>query len=520
MKPICKKEYLELKPPGFGDTVADKDRILQALKPKYGDVYISMSTLKFYYKLLRNFDWELTVTMVHNSYSWEIIIIERGNTTDKNFAYAADLGSTTVIMQLVDLNSGNILGEESIVNHQATYGADILSRIFYVKDNDDHLKEIQQCTLSNFIELMDKLYSLTGISPAECGALIIGGNTTMIHFLFGIDPWFIFSTPYTPSFNRCEFISGRDIGLPFNGLVYCFPSVANYLGGDIISGLLTTDIHKRSELALYMDIGTNGEMILGNNEVMIGVAGAAGPALEGGISKQGMRASAGAVDSVRIVNNEMIITTIQNEKPIGICGSGIVDLLAEMLLEGWIDYSGRFVPGKSERIVLREGEYAVIYAWENESGSNEELLFSQTDILNFMDTKAAANTMVAFLLDELGIVPQEVKRIYMAGAFGTYINLESAITIGLYPDLPRERFVQIGNGSLKGACMLLKDEEELLAVESIVKNINYLQLGEAKDFLSKMYAAKFLPHTDFTLYPTVMENIKHRRCKEDSISNG
>lgn len=518
MKPICKKEYLELKPPEVGDTVADKDRIVKALKPKYGDVYISISTLKAYYKLLRNFDWKLTVTMVQNSYSWEVIIIEPGNTTDKNFAYAADLGSTTVVMQLVDLNSGNVLCEESILNHQAVYGADILSRIFYAKDNEDHLKEIQQATLNNFRELMEKIHCLTGISPSECGALIIGGNTTMIHFLFGIDPWFIFYTPYTPSFNRCDFISGRDIGLPFSGLVYCFPSVANYLGGDIISGLLTTQLHKGKELSLYMDIGTNGEMILGNNEFMLGVAGAAGPALEGGISKQGMRASRGAVDSVRIVNNEMIITTIGNAKPIGICGSGIVDLLAEMLLEGWIDHSGRFVPGRSERIALREGEYVVIYAWENESGSSEELLFSQTDILSFMDTKAAASTMVEFLLDELGIGPQEIKRIYMAGAFGTYINLESAITIGLYPDLPRERFVQVGNGSLKGACMLLKDAEELLAVESIVENIVYLQLGEAKDFLSKMSAAKFLPHTDFTLYPTVMENIKRRRCKEDLVT--
>ena len=173
---------------------------------------------------------------------------------------------------------------------------------------------------------------------------------------------------------------------------------------------------------------------------------------------------------------------------------------------------------KSEWGILREGEYVIVYAWENESGSSEELLFSQTDILSFMDTKAAANTMVAFLLDELGIGPQEIKRIYMAGAFGTYINLESAITIGLYPDLPRERFVQVGNGSLKGASMLLKDAEELLAVESIVNNIVYLQLGEAKDFLSKMSAAKFLPHTDFTLYPTVMENIKRRRCKEDLVT--
>jgi len=511
MNLICRKIYLEVKAPEFGDSVADKDRILGALKPEYGDVYISIDTLKSSYMLLRDFDWKLTVTMVRNGYAWEIVKIEHGNTSDKNFAYAADLGSTTVVMQLVDLNNGNILCEESIANHQIPYGEEILSRIFYVKDNDAHLEEIRQCTLLNFRELMDKLYVATGISASDCGVLIIGGNTTMIHFLLGFDPWFIFHTPYTPSFNRSGFISGRDIELPFSGLVYCFPSVANYVGGDIISGILVSEMYKHNELALYMDIGTNGEMILGNNEFLIAAAGAAGPALEGGISKHGMRANAGAVDSVKIVNNEMIITTIQNVKPIGICGSGIVDLLAEMLLEGWIDYSGRFVPGRSERIVLREGKYAVVYAWENESGCNEELLFSQNDIFGFMDTKAAANTMVAFLLETLGIEPHEIQRVYMAGAFGTYINLEAAITIGLYPDLPRERFVKVGNGSLKGASMLLKDAELLSTVESITNSIVYLSLGEATDFLTKMSAARFLPHTNFELYPTVIEKMKSRK---------
>ncbi|WP_418219639.1 ASKHA domain-containing protein [Candidatus Formimonas warabiya] len=437
--------------------------------------------------------------------------IERGDTTDKNYAYAADLGSTTVVMQLVDLNSGSILGEESIFNHQIPFGDEILSRIIYAQDNEAHLKEIQKCTLLNFSELMDKLHDKTGISPAECGALVMGGNTTMIHFLFGIDPWCIFYTPYTPSFNSSGFISGREFELPFDGLVYCFPSVANYLGGDIISGLLTSEMYKSSELALYVDIGTNGEMLLGNDQFMLAAAGAAGPALEGGISKQGMKASAGAVDSVRIVDHEMIITTIQNEKPIGICGSGIVDLLAEMLLEGWIDYAGAFVPGKSERIVMREGEYAVVYAWENESGSHQELVFSQSDIFKFMDTKAAANTMVAFLVETLGIEIDDIQKVYAAGAFGTHLNLESAITIGLYPDLPRERFVNIGNGSLKGACMLLKNAELFSSAESIIEKIVYLSLAEAKDFLMKMHAAKFLPHTNFDLYPSVMEKLKRRR---------
>lgn len=511
MVPICRKIYLELNAPNYGDTVADKDRILRALKPQYGNVIMPIHKLKSSYKLLRDFDWKLTVTIVYNGYAWEIVRIERGDTTGKNYAYAADLGSTTVVMQLVDLNSGSVIGEESIFNHQIPFGDEILSRIIYAKDNENHLREIQKCTLQNFSELMEKLQDKTNISPDDCTVLVIGGNTTMIHFLLGIDPWFIFYTPYTPAFNSSGFIWGKALELPFDGLVYCFPSIANYVGGDIISGLLVSEMYQHSELALFMDIGTNGEMLLGNNEFILAAAGAAGPALEGGISKQGMKASAGAVDSVKIVNNEMILTTIQNEKPIGICGSGIVDLLAEMLLEGWIDYSGRFVLGRSDRIVKREGEYAVIYAWQRESGSQEDLVFSQSDIFRFMDTKAAANTMVAFLLETLDIEPNAIERVYTAGAFGTHVNIESAITIGLYPDLPRDRFVHLGNGSLKGANLLLKNAELLTIAEGFIEKIIYLSLAEAKDFLLKMHAAKFLPHTNFELYPSVMEKLKQRR---------
>ena len=324
MNLICRKIYLELNPPGSGDALADRERILRALRPQYGNVIMSIDKLKSSYKLLRNTDWKLTVTIVNNGYAWEIVRIEQGDTTDKNYAYAADLGSTTVVMQLVDLNSGKVIGEESIFNHQISFGDDILSRIIYAKDNDKHLKEIQECTLQNFNELMEILHSKTGIPEEECGVLIIGGNTTMTHFLFGIDPWCLFYTPYTPAFNSIGFIKGRTLGLSFDGLVYCFPSVANYLGGDIISGLLSSELYKHHELALFMDIGTNGEMILGNDEFLLAAAGAAGPALEGGISKQGMKASAGAVDSVKIVDNEMIITTINNVDPIGICGSGLL----------------------------------------------------------------------------------------------------------------------------------------------------------------------------------------------------
>lgn len=511
MKPISKKIYMELHPPGDGDTTADKDRILRALRDDFGDVVISQSVFKKYYMLLRDFDWKLTVTMIMKGHEWEIVRLERGDTTGRNYGYAVDLGSTTINMQLVDLNSGEILGQESVFSSQKKYGDEILSRIFYVKDHQERLNEIQECTLADFRELMDKLRQKTGVSEADCCVMVVAGNTTMIHFLLGYDPWCVFHAPYAPAFNSCGFINAEALNLNFPGLVYCMPSVANYIGGDTTSGLLASGLYLKDEMALFMDIGTNGEMILGNNEFLLSAAGAAGPALEGGISRQGMPAKPGAVDTVKIHGDKLALTTIGGSRPIGICGSGIVDLIAEMLLEGWIDASGAFVPGRSDRIVKREDGFAVVYAWRDEAGADEDLIFTQKDISSYMDTKAAANTMVSYLLEASGADIKDIERVYLAGAFGTHLNLESAITIGLYPDLPRDRFVILGNGSLKGAYQLLVNAELYGTAESIIERIDYLSLGEAPDFLTKMYAAKFLPHTDLTLYPTVAEKIKQRK---------
>lgn len=511
-KSLCQKVYLELDKPDGKNITADKERVMRALQPRFGHIEFSTEDFLKYYKLLRDFDWKLTATLIWTGGTWKVVKIERGNTADRNFGYAVDLGSTTVVMQLVDLNSGRILGEESIFNKQIAFGKDILSRIFYTKDEERHLQEIQKYTVDSVRALMAMLEKNTEVPPSECSILVIGGNTSMIHFLLGVDPWFIFHTPYTPSFNSFGFVDSDFFNFPFSGLVYSFPSIANYLGGDIVSGIVASDMIERNETALYIDIGTNGEMVLGNNGFFFAIAGAAGPALEGGISKHGMLAKPGAVDTVKIRGDELTLTTIGNDKPKGICGSGIVDLIAEMFLEGWIDSAGGFIPEKSDRIVKRDGELAVAYAWKEESASGSELLFTRTDINMYMDTKAAANTMVTYLFENAGMEMGDVQKLYMAGSFGMYLNLESAITIGLYPDLPRERFVRIGNGSLQGAHKLLMDSNLLSQAEELYKSIFYLQLEEEADFLTKMYAAKFLPHTDLNLYPTVKAKLLKRRA--------
>lgn len=501
--PLSRKVFLKISPPGNGDIIGDQERILNALTPDFGAVRFSRRLLKKVYPLCREANWEISLTLVKNDTTWELVELESGDQRHRHFGVAVDLGSTSVAMKMVDLSTGKVLAEESILNHQIEYGDDILSRIFYAKNKPDHLLAVQEATISTFNALLQQLQEATGINARESCIMVVSGNTTMIHFLLGIDPWPIFEYPFAPVFNHTGYLDARDLGLNTSGYLYCMPSVANYLGGDTVSGLLVAGLHEKDELGLFIDIGTNGEMVLGNKHFLVAGAGAAGPALEGGISKNGMKATAGAVDSVIISENELRLTTIGGHRPRGICGSGIVDLIAQMLLSGWIDFSGRFNPEKSSRIVIRDGEYGVLYASREESGNGQELLFTQSDMSQFIDTKAAASTMVAYLLERLGVEPIDVDRLYVSGAFGTYINLESAITIGLYPDLPRERFVSLGNSSLQGAYVLLTDDQKMEEVTRLQERIEYLEFGAATDFISRMYAARFLPHTDFDLYPTV-----------------
>ncbi len=511
MEALSKKIYLELPQPQTGDVTADRERLLRSLSPLVGEAELPYSVFRRDYRNFRADNWRVTATLVWTGELWQVTAVEPGDTRSQHYGIAVDLGSTMIAMELVDLNSGQVLAAEGAANPQIPYGEEILSRIFYGKDNEAHLKELQSCVVGAFNDLLASVGKIAGVDPKKAAVMTVGGNTTMIHLLMGVDAFCVFMTPFAPSFNDLGFFPGKEIGIDFNGLVYCIPSIANYLGGDIISGLLTVDMVDSDKLSLYMDIGTNGEMVIGNKDFLFAGAGAAGPALEGGISKFGSRAKAGAVSQVAIDGDSFSYKTIDDAPAIGICGSGIVDLLAEMLLSGYMDKQGKLVPQASSRIVDIDGERAIIYAYGAESASGEDLYFTESDILAFRDTKAAANTMVACLLEATEVTPDAIDVIYTVGGFGEHINLESAITIGMYPDVPREKFRSIGNGSLKGARALLKDREKLGQIHHICGSIYYLEFAQFPDFILKMSAAGFFPHTDLAAYPSVIKKLEERK---------
>ena len=503
MNGFSKKEYLQLKMPTESLAVSDHRRIELALNTLgYAPVTMPLVVLQRLYPLCRNAEFDVTVTLVHREQDWVVTDVEPGDQTRHHYGLAVDYGSTNILMQLVDMHSGAVIGEEKAPNGQIAYGTDILSRITYALEGELQVQQLQKATVETFHQLLDQLTESTGMDAKKSPVMIVSGNTSMIHFLLGLNAWTVFASPFAPVTADPGFLWGRELGMDFEGLIYMIPSASNYVGGDIVSGLLTLDIHKKEETAMFFDIGTNGELVIGNRDWMLAGAGAAGPALEGYISKFGMRAESGAVDSVKIRDAALSVTTIGEADPRGICGSGIMDLLAQMRLEGWIDAAGNLEPSASERIVFlpEEQEYGAIYAWDSNGGP---LYFSQTDIRQYLDTKAAAYTMVDCLLETAGIPAMELDRCYLSGAFAAHSDLESAITIGMFPDLPREKYHVLKNSSLDGARTMLLDHSRLAEAKALAESIYCVQFASVPDFLIRMHAAKFIPHTDLKRFPSV-----------------
>ena len=550
MNGLSRKIYLKLPLPTEDDPRSDQQRILDSLAVAGVEerVHITVHILRKLYPLLDNAKWKITVSLAWNGENWEMVEIEEGDTTAQHYGLAVDLGSTTVVARLLDCNSGEILKEVSCFNKQIQWGTDILSRIFYCKDNREKLEEVRRATVESICECLDKLDA-----SHSALSMVIAGNTTMIHFLLGMDAFCVFYTPHAVHADRPSFQLACDLDIPLKGYVYCYPAKSNYLGGDIISGMIDTELYKKNEISVFFDIGTNGELVIGNKEFLLCGAGAAGPALEGGVVRTGMRADIGAVDEVKIRDGNIFVHVIgkqaecfevmhgerKNQKnitdsvqsntekmtnllsedvsdekckdsngkretpPQGICGSGIIDLIAELFLEGWIDIRGKLSPEKSPLIQERDNQFCVEYA--------PGLYFYQKDIDEFIRTKSAAHTMVEIMLRESGLDLNQADRFYVAGAFGKHVSKESAITIGMYPDMDRDHIINAGNSSLEGAQKLLLNRSLLTDIDQILEEMVYIQFAEVEDFLELMVAAQALPHTDYKRYPTVMEKLKERQ---------
>lgn len=424
------------------------------------------------------------------------------------YGLSIDIGTTTVAVQLVDLQDGRVLSSSTSYNAQIRRGVDVISRIDYAR-TPKHQAELRHLVLDTINEIVGQLVSDSGIVADSVMAAFLAGNTTMMHLLLGLSPRYIRETPYVPTVNSLHNLTASEIGLSINpeAAVGFAPGVGSYVGGDITSGLLCTDVPRRNdEVYLFLDIGTNGEIVLGNADWMIACACSAGPAFEGSGIKCGMRATRGAIEYVRIADDlEHVVTdVIGDTKPEGICGSGLISLLGEMFLMGVVDQSGRMSTEKaSSRFTMVGSSPAFIVVRAGDSASGKDLVITEADVENLMRTKAAIYAACSLILSHVGLQWSAINKVIIAGGFGRYIQIPDAVLIGLLPDIGYDRFTYIGNSALTGAYIALLSRERREELASIAARMTYMDLSSDPHYMDRYLSALFLPHTDIKQFPSV-----------------
>ncbi|MCX5713652.1 MAG: ASKHA domain-containing protein [Candidatus Omnitrophica bacterium] len=505
---FTRKFYLELPAPTLEDKLSDLDRLERKLNDQSGLLvsHTSLTSIKNLSELLRSSDWKITVTVGKKNDTAEIMLIEPQDTSARNFGFVFDIGTTTVSGQLVNLISGKILGTKATYNKQAAFGSDVITRIVYAK-NSDGLQELHQAVIDDMNQMIKSLVEEQGIDLNDVTCVACAGNTTMIHLLLRVDPTYIRREPYVPTLNFVPVLRASEVELHINprGLLTCLPGVASYVGGDVTAGVIASGLYKQEELSVLIDIGTNGEIVIGNKEFLISCAASAGPAFEGSGVSAGMRASNGAIQKIRISPGslESSYSVIGNTKPLGICGSGYIDLLSEMLKAGILDKGGEIKDSKCALIRQRDNVREFIVVPKEKSGTGEPIVINEADIENLKRAKAAIYSALSILIKHMGFSFNDIKKIFIAGGFGTYLDMEKAISIGLLPDMNKKKFEFIGNSSLAGAREALLSEEAREKADEVARKMAYLELSTEPGYMDEYMAALFFPHTDLSLFPNI-----------------
>jgi uncharacterized 2Fe-2S/4Fe-4S cluster protein (DUF4445 family) len=507
-EPLTIKIFLELQKPTIDDNISDTARIIRELrkKLKLSNYEFSFNSLKELFLKMRRSDWKVTVTITRNNDIGKIIQIEEGNRSNQNYGIALDVGTTTVVAQLVDLKTGKVMGVEGNHNLQAHYGEDVLSRIAYVCGKGS-LEVLQKAVIQNINILIQTLAKSKGIHIGDITSIVAAGNTTMSHILMGLMPCSIREDPYVPTVDLYPKILAKEIGIDINpsGVIQVLPSISSYVGGDTVAGVLACSMADRPEMSCLIDIGTNGEIVVGNNEWMLSCSASAGPAFEGGDTKWGMRATKGAIQKIKIENGTLFYETIGGVKPRGICGSGLIDLIYELARHRILEIDGKFSRSLNDRRLIKgENELEYIVAFPEETEKGEAITIAQSDIDNILRSKAAIFAAIKSLIDYAGLSFEKLEKVYVAGGFGNYLNVEKAIGIGLLPDIPRERIEFVGNSSLMGARMVLLSYHAFEKALSISQSITNIELSKFAPFADEYMASLYLPHIDRErLFPSI-----------------
>ena len=502
---------LTMDEPSLDDTMPDNERLARAVEAATGvdtdNIIIPFCVLKDLALTLRESNFSVKCVISRDGDRIQIRDVLPGDSTEPIVGFAMDLGTTSLAGVLVDLETGRILAKASGGNGQIRYGADVINRIIESCKEGGRKKLQDAVVKESIVPLLAQMYRASGVNPRRIYRMVLAGNTTMNHLLLGLHSDPVRMEPFIPSFFYNNYIYVRDIGLKMNPLAELIlaPNIGSYVGGDITAGALVSMIWNNPEMSLFIDLGTNGELVFGNNEFMMSCACSAGPAFEGGDISCGMRATDGAIEACVIDKDTMepSLTVVGGVAPAGICGSGIIDIIAELFRCGIIDGRGKFA---REGTRIRRDNYGMgsyVLAWQKDTGGVKDVVINEVDIDNFIRAKGAIFSATTTMLQSLGFDASCIERVYVAGGIGSGINMRNAVTIGMFPDIPLENFHYIGNSSQTGAYAMLTSTEACNKVFELGRSITYMELSNEPGYMDSFVAACFLPHTDASLFPSV-----------------
>jgi uncharacterized 2Fe-2S/4Fe-4S cluster protein (DUF4445 family) len=510
--PLSQKVFLSLPPPTIADSLADQERIFREIRNLHPApvMQIGLSVLRRMAATLRSSNWQVTAMLGRRGDTQEVVDLEPGNTASRNLGVAVDIGTTTVVAHLVDLNTSETMATTAKYNSQIPFGEDVISRIMCASD-PGRREAMKDLIVADINGLIAALVRDADVRLHDLTFIMCAGNTTMIHLLLALDASNIRRDPYVPGISACPTVRASEVGVSIHprGLLTALPCVSSYVGGDVVADVLVSGMTRSTDLSLLIDLGTNGELVLGNSEWLVCCSASAGPSFEGGGIQCGMRATHGALERVNLGPGGRVVdcAIVGGGKPIGICGSGLIDAVGELLRVGCIDRRGRFVTDVCKQR-LRTGESDdlefVLFSGDD-TALGRDIVLTAADIQNLIHSKGSVFMAAECLLDYVNCTLADVKHVYVAGGFGNYLRIPQAVGIGLLPDLPHENFHFIGNGSVQGAKMALLSKDALKYVEDVAGMMTYLELSTHHKYMNEYSSCLFLPHTDIEKFPSCMK---------------
>lgn len=501
-KPLVTKIYLELEKPDLSSNMADHQRLCEALRKRLDSdsMQMGLKIIKTLPELLRDNDFRITATVGLRREIAEVMDVEGGDKTKNNFIVVVDMGTTTIVAHLVNMDNMSTVGSKACFNSQGVYGREVTGRMIMAEKKG--IGELQRLLVEDINKLVEAIAGNNNVHLKNITAIICAGNTAMGHFLLGLPTENIRRLPYIPASIAPPPLRAAEVGININprGLLYSLPGISGWVGSDLTAGILATGLHLRDELSLLVDIGTNGEIIVGNKEWLIACSASAGPALEGASVACGMRAESGAIEKVFAKGKEILFETIGGKPPVGICGSGIIDLVSVLLSREIIDRSGKIkvdIPGKT---IEKDGIKRYLLCGKKDGDGFHDVYITETDLENIITAKAAIFAAIKIVLERLELKFTDIDKFYLAGAFGSYLDVKNAIAIGLIPSVPEDRIWFVGNTSIEGAKLAACYQDAFFEIDEIREKTTYYDLMGANDYIEEFQKALFLPHTDIELF--------------------